>query len=153
MSDDDLNRDQRFRRAGEIRSAALAYVRECGRQRRVLDVEEFAQRRWPRDGVEKRTIMTAALRDAVASGVPVVDVWQRFEVSGFVARQLIGARSYGDLYRILMVNEMPVGFRPGDIAGWVSEGKMPSADGMDILGIESADEFDAFLAAWTTGEN
>lgn len=153
MSDDDLARDQRTRRAGEIRSAALAYVRECGRQRRVFDVEEFAQRRWPRDGVEKRTIMTAALRDAVASGVPVVDVWQRFEVSGFVARQLIGARSYGDLYRILMVNEMPVGFRPGDIAGWVSEGKMSAADGMEILGIESAAEFDAFLAAWSAGEN
>ncbi|MCD4659448.1 MULTISPECIES: hypothetical protein [Agrobacterium] len=153
MSDDDLTRDQRTRRAGEIRSAALAYVRECGRQRRVFDVEEFAQRRWPRDGVEKRTIMTAALRDDVHTGVPVVDVWQRFEVSGAIARQLIGARSYGDLYRVLMVNEMPVGYRPGDVAAWVTAGKMSVGDGMEILGIESADEFDAFLAAWTVGEN
>ncbi len=153
MSDDDLVRDQRTRRAGEIRSAALAYVRECGRQRWVLDVEEFGQRRWRQDGEAKRRVMIDALADDVRSGVAVVDVWQRFEVNGFIARQLVGARSYGDLYRILMVNEMPVGYRPGDIAAWVRAGKMPAADGMEILGIESADEFDAFLAAWTAGEN
>lgn len=153
LSGDDLARDQRTRRAGEIRSAALAYVRECGRQRQVLDIEEFGQRRWPRDRDEKRRIMIDALRDAVDSGVPVVNVWQRFEVNGFVARRLVGARSFGDLYRILMANDLPIGFRPGDIARWVSEGKMPAADGMYFLGIESADEFSAFLAAWLAGEN
>ena len=153
MSDDDLVRDQRTRRAGEIRSAALAYVRECGRQRWVLDVEEFGQRRWRQDGEAKRRVMIDALVDDVRSGVAVVDVWQRFEVSGSIARMLIGARSYGDLYRVLMVNDMPIGFRPGDIARWVSEGKMPAEDGMEILGIESAAEFEAFIAAWLAGEN
>ncbi|AMD59377.1 hypothetical protein AWN88_13975 [Agrobacterium tumefaciens] len=149
MSGDDPTRDQRTRRAGEIRSAALSYVRECGRQRQVLDIEEFGQRRWLRDRDEKRRIMIDALRDEVAQGVAVVDVWQRFEVSGSVARRLISARSYGDLYRTLMVNDMPVGFRPGDIARWVLEGKMSAADGMEILGIESAAEFDAFISAWS----
>ncbi|MBM7324122.1 hypothetical protein JS562_13510 [Agrobacterium sp. S2] len=119
----------------------------------MLDVEEFGQRRWARDGVEKRGIMIDALRDEIASGVPVVDVWQRFEVSGFIARQLVGARSYGDLYRILKLNDMPVGFRPGDVAAWVRQGKMSAAEGMEVLGIERADEFEAFLAAWSAGEN
>ncbi|AMD60931.1 hypothetical protein AWN88_22710 [Agrobacterium tumefaciens] len=97
--------------------------------------------------------MIDALADDVRSGVAVVDVWQRFEVSGTIARQLVGARSYGDLYRVLMVNDMPIGFRPGDIARWVSEGKMPAEEGMKILGIENGDEFEAFLAAWSAGEN
>lgn len=153
MSNDDLVRDQRTRRAGEIRLAALAYVRECGRQTRVIDVEEFGQRRWRQDGEAKRRVMIDALVDDVRSGVTVVDVWQRFEVSGSIARMLIGARSYGDLYRILMVNEMPVGYRPGDVAAWVTAGKVSVGDGMEILGIESVAEFEAFLAAWTAGEN
>jgi hypothetical protein len=145
--------DQRTRRAGEIRSAALAYVRECAHKHRVIELEEFGHRRWPRDSEAKRRIMIEALAAAVRSGIPVVDGWQRFEVSGLIARQLIGARSYGDLYRILMINEMPIGFRPGDIARWVSEGKMSAEDGRDILGIESDAEFEAFLAAWNAGEN
>ncbi len=97
--------------------------------------------------------MCDALRDEVAQGVAVVDVWQRFEVSGSVARKIVGARSFGDLYRVLMVNDMPIGFRPGDIAQWVSEGKMSAEDGREILGIESAPEFEAFIAAWSAGEN
>ncbi|PZU78224.1 MAG: hypothetical protein DI546_04490 [Rhizobium sp.] len=145
--------DQRRRRATEIRAAARAYVRECGRRKEVVDIRLWGQHRWRRDGEIKRQIMVDALRDEIAQGVAVVDVWQRFEVSGLVARQLVGARSFGDLYRTLMVNEMPVGFRPGDIARWVSEGKMPAEDGRDILGIESSTEFEAFLSAWTAGEN
>ncbi|QOD63817.1 hypothetical protein HGK82_00665 [Ochrobactrum sp. MT180101] len=145
--------DQRRRRATEIRAAARAYVRECGRQREVVDLEQWGQHRWRRDGDIKRRIMCDALRDEVAQGVAVVDVWQRFEVSGLVARRIVGARSYGDLYRVLMVNDMPIGFRPGDIARWVSEGKMSAEDGREILGIESAAEFEAFLSAWTAGEN
>lgn len=145
--------DQRSRRATEIRAAARAYVRECGRKKEVVDIKLWGQHRWRRDGVVKRRIMIDALRDEVSTGVAVVDVWQRFEVSGTIARGLVGARSYGDLYRILMINEMPVGFSPGDIARWVSEGKMSAEDGRDILGIESDAEFEAFLAAWTADEN
>lgn len=147
MSDDDLVRDQRTRRAGEIRSAAFAYVRECGRQRQVLDIEEFGHRRWPRDRDDKRRIMIDALRDEIASGVPVVDVWQRFEVSGLIARQLIGAQSYGDLYRVLRDNGMPVGFRPADVARWAAEGKIPREDVREIFGMEDS-EIDAFISAW-----
>ncbi|WCJ62809.1 hypothetical protein [Agrobacterium tumefaciens] len=145
--------DQRRRRATEIRAAARAYVRECGRQREVIDLEQWGQHRWRRDGDIKRRIMCDALRDEVAQGVAVVDVWQRFEVSGSVARRLVGARSFGDLYRTLMANDMPIGFRPGDIARWVSEGRMSAEDGRDIVGIESVAEFDAFLAAWSAGES
>ncbi|UTY51450.1 hypothetical protein EPK84_18190 [Sinorhizobium fredii] len=147
-----LIEDQRTRRAGEIRSAALAYVRACARERRVLGLEDFGQRRWPRDGAVKRKIMIDALHDDIASGVPVMDVWQRFEVSGTIARRLVGASSYGNLYRILRDNEMPVAFRPGDIARWVHDGKLRREEGMDILGIESGPAFDAFLAAWLAGE-
>lgn len=52
-----------------------------------------------------------------------------------------------------MVNEMPVGFRPGDVAQWVRDGKMPIEEGMSILGIESTAEFEAFVAAWVTARN
>lgn len=147
-----LIEDQRKRRAGEIRSAALAYVRACGRERRVLDIEAFGQRRWPRDSGVKRRIMIDLLRDEVRRGWEVVDVWQRFEVSGGLARRLVGAISYGDLYCILRAHEMPIAFRPGDIAAWVREGKMAPEEGMDILGIESEREFEAFLAAWLARE-
>lgn len=88
-----------------------------------------------------------------ADALAVVEAWQRREISGFVARQLLGARSYGDLYRLLMVNNLPVAFKPSDIATSVTAGDMSAADGMEILGIESAADFDAFLAAWTAGEN
>ncbi|CUW88480.1 conserved hypothetical protein [Agrobacterium genomosp. 2 str. CFBP 5494] len=147
--DDDLGLilDQRRRRATEIRAAARAYVRECGRQREVVDLEQWGQHRWRRDGDVKRRIMCDALRDEVASGVPVVDVWQRFEVSGLIARQLIGAQSYGDLYRVLRDNGMPVGFRPADVARWAAEGKIPREDVREIFGMEDS-EIDAFISAW-----
>lgn len=150
---DALILDQRTRRAGEIRSAALAYVRACARERQVLDIEAFGQRRWPRDSAVKRKIMIDALRDDVASGVPVVDVWQRFEVSGFIARALARAASYGDLYRILRDNGMPIGFRPTDVARWAAEGKISKAEVGEIFGLQDS-EIDAFIAAWTSaGEN
>jgi hypothetical protein len=152
LSDDDLVRDQRTRRAGEIRAAALAYVRECAREHKVLDIEQFGQRRWRQDGEPKRRAMIDALADDVHSGIPVVDVWRRFEVPGKIARQLVGAASYGDLYRILRDNQMPVGFKPADVARWAADGKIPRADVGGIFGIEDS-EIDAFIAAWLAGGN
>lgn len=152
MTGDGLVSSRRSRRALKIRAAALAYVRECGRQNQVIDLEEFGRRRWPRTGDIKRRNMIDALREDLASGVSVVDVWQRFEIAGSIARRLVGARSFGDLYRILMVNNMPVGFRPGDVAGWARNGKMSATAGREILGIESDEEFEAFVAAWTGEE-
>lgn len=145
--------DQRRRRATEIRAAARTYVRECGRRHEVVDRELWGQHRWRRDGDVKRRIMIDALRDEIVQGVAVVDVWRRFEVSGRIALRLVGARDYTALYDILDSNGMAAGFRPRDIAAWVWEGKMFAAEGMDILGIESDAEFDAFLAAWLAGEN
>lgn len=136
-----------------IRFAALAYVRECGRQHQIVDLEVFAQRLWQRDADEARKVKIATLADDIRSGIPVVEVWQRGDVSGTIARQLVDARSYGDLYRVLMVNEMRVAFRPRDVAVGVREGRMSPAEGMEVLGIERADEFEAFLAAWSAGEN
>ncbi|WP_179875567.1 hypothetical protein [Sinorhizobium sp. BJ1] len=88
--------------------------------------------------------MIDALRDDVASGVPVVDVWQRFEVSGFIARALARAASYGDLYRILRDNGMPIGFRPTDVARWAAEGKISKAEVGEIFGLQDS-EIDPFI--------
>lgn len=150
---DDLARDQRTRRAGEIRAAALAYVRECGRKHQVIDLEAFGQLRWRQDGDDKRRVMVDALIDDVRGGVPVVDVWRRFEVSGRIACQLVGAEDYRALYDILENNGMAAGFLPSDIAEWVWTGKMPFEEGMIILGIESAHEFEDLVARWLAGEN
>lgn len=96
--------------------------------------------------------MIDALADDVRSGVPVVDVWQRFELPGRIARRLVGATDYNGLYEILERHGMPIGFRPADIAAWVWDGKMSAEEGMDILGIESPVDFTDFLARWIAGE-
>lgn len=152
MSGDDLVRDQRIRRAVEIRAAAWAYVRECGRRKDVVGLELWGQHRWRRDGDIERRIMCDALRDEVAQGVAVVDVWQRFEVSGFIARAFVGATSYGDLYRILRDNGMSVGFRPAEVAKWAAEGKIPKTEVGEIFGIADS-KIEAFIAAWLADEN
>ncbi|MBP2235230.1 ribosomal protein S27AE [Sinorhizobium kostiense] len=148
-----LVENQRTRRATEIRSAALAYVRECAHKHAVLDIETFGQRRWRQDGVVKRRIMIDALSDDIRSGIPVVDVWRRFEVSGRIARRLVGAQDYTALYDILDRNGMDPSFMPRDVAAWVREGKMTAEDGMDILGIEHAAEFEDLVARWLAGED
>lgn len=153
MSDDDLFRDQRTRRAGEIRAGALAYVRECARKHDILDIEAFGQRRWRQDGEPKRRIMADALVEDVRGGVAVVDVWRRFEVSGRIALHLAGAEDYNALYGILDRNGMAAGFLPRDIAEWVWTGKMSQAEGMDILGIESTAEFEDLISRWLADEN
>lgn len=130
----------------------MAYVRACGLKHGVLDIEAFGQRRWRRDGEPKRRVMISALVDDIRGGVPVVDVWRRFEVDGFVARALVGAASYGELYRILRDNGMPVGFKPAEVARWVVDGKIPKAEVGQIFGIEDS-EIDAFIAAWLAGDD
>ncbi|MGO4618541.1 hypothetical protein [Ensifer sp. 2TAB8] len=144
--------DQRRRRATEIRAAARAYVRECGRRHEVVDRELWGQHRWRRDGEIKRRIMCDALRDEIAQGIAVVDVWRRFEVSGRIALRHIGAANYTALYDILDRNGLAAGFKPRDIAAWVWEGKMSVEDGMDILGIEDAAEIEDLVARWLAGE-
>ena len=153
MSDDDLVRDQRTRRAGEIRAAALAYVRASGLKDAVLDIEAFGQRRWRQNGEIKRRVMIDALADDIRGGVPVVDVWRRFEVAGRIALHLVGGENYETLYDILDSNGMAAGFLPRDIAEWVWTGRMSSEEGMRILGIETASEFEDFIARWLAGEN
>lgn len=153
MSGDDLAKDQRTRRADEIRAAALAYVRACGLKHAVLDIEAFGQARWRQDGEAKRRVMIDALADAIRGGVPVVDVWRRFELDGRIALHLVGASDYEALYDILDRNGMAPGFLPRDIAEWVWTGRMPSEEGMRILGIENAPEFEDLVARWLTGEN
>lgn len=153
MSGDELARDQRTRRAGEIRAAALAYVRACGLKHAVLDIAQFGQRRWRQDGDIKRRIMVDAMIEDVRGGVPVVDVWRRFELDGRIAQRLVGASHYEALYDILDRNGMAAGFLPRDIAEWVWTGKMSEAEGMIILGIESPVAFENLLAGWLAGEN
>lgn len=83
-----------------------------------------------------------------SAAIAVVEAWQRREISGFVARQLVGARSYGDLYRVLKDNNLPVAFTPGDVARWAIDGKIPRAEVGEIMGIQDF-EIEAFIAAWT----
>ncbi|WP_164849348.1 hypothetical protein [Sinorhizobium meliloti] len=131
----------------------MAYVRECARKHTVLDLEAFGQRRWRQDGAAKRRIMIEALADDVRGGIPVVDVWRRFELDGRIAQHLVGASHYEALYDILDRNGMAAGFLPRDIAEWVWTGKMSEAEGMRILGIESPVAFENLLAGWLAGEN
>ncbi|MBY5721900.1 hypothetical protein HFO33_36135 [Rhizobium leguminosarum] len=132
----DLADDQRRRRASEIRAAARAYVRECGRRGDIVDMPEFARRRWPRDGAVKLAVMTQALAEDVAGGVPVVDVWRRFELPGRIALRLIWASGYQALYDILERNSLPSGFTPTQIARWVSEGSLAVERAAEILGVD-----------------
>ena len=145
--EDDLITDQRRRRQGEIEAAARRYVRDCAHAGTVLDISEWGERRWRRDGQAKRRIMIDALADEVRRGIAVVNVWRRYEVPGAIARQLIGATSYGDLYRILKDNGMEPGFRPADVAVSASEGRMTPSLVAEIFGLD-AGEVDAFIAAW-----
>ncbi|ANL64786.1 hypothetical protein AMC82_CH01093 [Rhizobium phaseoli] len=132
----DIEEDQRRRRASEIRSASLAYVRACGRRGELIDLSEFALRRWPCDGVVKHEIMTQALVDDVRGGVPVVDVWRRFELPGRIALHLTGAPGYQALYDILERNSLSPGFTPRQIARWVSEGSLAVERAAEILGVD-----------------
>ncbi|MBB3314594.1 hypothetical protein FHT77_000436 [Rhizobium sp. BK181] len=133
----DIEEDQRRRRASEIRSAALAYVRECGRRGEVVDVAKFARRRWPRDGAVKLAIMTQALADDIRGGVPVVDVWRRFELPGKIALHLTGASGYQALYDVLERNALTPGFTATQIARWVSEGSLAVERAAEILGVDT----------------
>ncbi len=97
--------------------------------------------------------MIDALADDIRGGVPVADVWRRFEVLGRIALWLIGANDHAALYDILVSNGMAAGFLPRDIAEWVWTGKMSSEEGMQILGIESTSEIEDLVAKWIAGEN
>lgn len=150
--DFDLALDQRRRRATEIKAAARRYVRDCAHAGKVLDIREWAERRWRKDSPPKRNAMTAALRDEIRLGVAVVDIWRRFEVGGKIALELIGAKTYADLYRILRDKELAPGFRPGEVVQWVADGKMDSHRVGEIFGI-SDDEVEAFVSAWLANED
>jgi hypothetical protein len=145
----DLNKDQQERRAVEIAAAARRYVRDCAANGAVIDIDEWGQVRWRRDGIKKRRAMIDALVDEVRNGPAVVDVWRRFEVPGVIARTLIGARSYGDLYRRLRDKGMEPGFRPAEVARWAVERRITKERLIEIFGLE--EEVEAFIEAWTMG--
>lgn len=86
-------------------------------------------------------------RDRVA-----VKAWQGGEIDGLRARQITGARSYGDLYRIAMEQDVEVRFRPADVARRVFNGDMTAADGRRTMGIGSDAELEAFVSAWLSGD-
>lgn len=79
----------------------------------------------------------------------IVMTWQRGEIDGHEARRRIGARSYGDLYRVLRDHGVEPTFRPGDIARQAEAGEITGEDVVRILGLE--DDVKAFLEAWTAG--
>lgn len=61
----DLALDQRRRRATEIQAAARRYIRDCAHVGKVLDIGEWAERRWRKDSPPKRKAMTDILRDVI----------------------------------------------------------------------------------------
>lgn len=78
-----------------------------------------------------------------------VQAWQRGEIGGHEARRRIGARSYGDLYRVLRAHRVEPVFRPGDIARQAAAGEITREDVVRTLGLE--DDVEAFISAWTAG--
>lgn len=83
--------------------------------------------------------------------IDTVLAWQRGEIDGFEARRRLGARSYGDLYRVLRDHGSEPVFRPRDIALRSAVGEITREDVVRIFGLE--DDVEAFLEAWTAGGN
>ena len=83
--------------------------------------------------------------------IETVLAWQRGEIDGHEARRRIGAGSYGDLYRVLRDHRVEPLFRPRDIARRAAAGDITRQDVIRILGLE--DDVEAFITAWTAGEN
>ncbi|TBA24697.1 hypothetical protein [Rhizobium ruizarguesonis] len=102
----------------------------------MVDIAEFARRRWSRDGAAKLDVMTRALADDVRGGFPVVEVWRRFKLPGRIAQRLIGMSGYQALFDVLHRNSMSPGFSVGDIAAWGGEQRMPDAAVAEILGVD-----------------
>ncbi|MQY46110.1 hypothetical protein GAO09_08580 [Rhizobiales bacterium RZME27] len=143
----DIDKDQRKRRATEIVAAARRYVRDCAVAGTILDIEQWGLRRWQRDRLEKQKAMIGAVSDEVRNGTAVVDVWRRFEVPGKLARQLVGARSYGDLYRRLLDFDIEPGFRPAEVARWAVEGLITPERLGEIFGL-APEDIDPFIRSW-----
>lgn len=81
--------------------------------------------------------------------IETVLAWQRGEIDGHEARRRIGARSYGDLYRVLRDHGSEPLFRPRDIASQAADSEITRADVVRIMGLE--DDVEAFISAWTAG--
>lgn len=79
----------------------------------------------------------------------IVLAWQLGEIDGFEARRRIGARSYGDLYRVLHESGTEPTFRPSDITCRAAAGDITREDLVRIFGLQ--DEVEAFISAWTAG--
>lgn len=91
--------------------------------------------------------MIDALADEIENGAAVVDIWRRFELQGGIARQLIAARSYGDLYRRLRDHGLEPGFRPAEIARWARDGRISKARLGEIFGL-TGEDIDPFIRSW-----
>lgn len=82
-------------------------------------------------------------RDRIA-----VTSWQGGEIDGRRAREITGARSYGDLYRIAMEQGVELRFRPADVARRVFNGELTNQQGRNAMGIGTDAELEAFVSAW-----
>lgn len=76
-----------------------------------------------------------------------VMAWQRGEIDGYEARRRIGARSYGDLYRVLHDHGIEPTFRPGNIARQAGEDRISLDDIARVYGLEEG-EAERFVRAW-----
>jgi hypothetical protein len=69
----------------------------------------------------------------------VVEQWQRGEITGAAARELTGARSFGELYKVAKRYDVEIRFRPRDLLSAVEEGTMTDAAAAEALGASLAD--------------
>lgn len=79
----------------------------------------------------------------------VVERWQREEISGHEAREQIGAKSYGGLYKLAKRYEIKVRVLPRDLLGRCEAETITDADAAEFLG-SSIEDWLALKVALTT---
>jgi hypothetical protein len=84
--------------------------------------------------------------------VDVVERWQRREISGREARELTGAKSYGDLYKLAKRYDVDVRVLPRDLVGRIAYGTMADAEAAEFLG-SSLEDWLALKVALTVVGN
>ena len=82
----------------------------------------------------------------------VLTRWQLAELRGAEARELTGARSYGDLYKLAKRYDVEARILPRDLLGRIEAGTLTDADAADFLG-STVEDWLALKVALTAGKD